>query len=55
MRFFKFSMVSAMFVGLAACSGGDDAEDCADNLDNDGDAAVDCDDSVGLIRGDARR
>lgn len=44
MRFFTFSMVSAMFVGLAACNGGG-AEDCSDNADNDGDAAVDCDDS----------
>ncbi len=44
MRFFTFSMVSAMFVGLAACNGGG-AEDCSDNVDNDGDAAVDCDDS----------
>lgn len=44
MRTFTFSTVSFMFVGLAACNGGS-AEDCSDNADNDGDAAVDCDDS----------
>jgi hypothetical protein len=44
MRLYSFSILSTLFLGLAACPKGG-AEDCSDNADNDGDAAVDCDDS----------
>lgn len=44
MRISSLVVLSALFSGVVGCGGGD-TEVCDDNIDNDGDETVDCDDA----------